>query len=189
MLPTDSLPDWIQLSCYLQAHYRTVYYCSTTHGSTTRALCYPRSSTRRYTTVLLPTVPLLDCILLFCYPQVHYRTLYYWSATHMSTTRLDSTVLLPIGPLTYCILLFCYPQAHYYIVYLSCYPQSNYEAKSTVLPPTGPTSRLYSFVLLLANYQTVFFCSVTHKHTTRLYVLFCCPQASSQTVYFCSATH
>ena len=55
--------------------------------------------TRLYTTGLLPTGPLPDCILLFCYQHAHYQTEYYWSATNRSTTRLYTTALLPTCPL------------------------------------------------------------------------------------------
>ena len=64
------------LQRYLWCHddlkgYQTVNYCSVTHMPITRL----------YTTVLLPTGPLLDCILLSCNQQAHYQTVYYLSAT------------------------------------------------------------------------------------------------------------
>ena len=96
--------DWRPLSCYQQVRYQTVYlvYCLANH----------RPTTRLYTTILLPTWPLPDCILLYYYPQAHYQTVYYCSTTHRPTTRLYTTVLLPTCPLPDCILLLYYPHAH-----------------------------------------------------------------------------
>ena len=79
----------------------------------------------RDTTVLLPTGPLPDCILLFC--------------CHMPITRLNTTVLLPTGPLPYCILLFCYQHAHYQTVnYCSATHMPITRLYTPVLLPTGP---------------------------------------------------
>ena len=55
--------------------------------------------TTLYTTVLLPTGPLPDCILLFYYHDSHYQTVYCG--------------LLPTCPIADCILLVCYEQANY----------------------------------------------------------------------------
>ena len=100
-------------------------------------------TTRLYTTVLLPTGPLSDCILLFYYPQAHYQTVYYCYTTHMPTKRLYTTVLLPTGPLPDCILLFCYPHAHYQTIYYCCtthMPTNRLYMYATIRQTTGPLS-------------------------------------------------
>ena len=127
--------------------------------------------TRLYTTVLLPTCPLLDCTLLFCYQHAHYRTVYYWSATHRPITRLYTTVLLPACALPDCILPVCYQQAHYQTVYYC----SATNMPITRLNITGllPTDPLPDCTLLLCyqqvHYQTVHYCSVTNMPITRMY--------------------
>ena len=93
----------LPLFCYQQAHNQIVYYCSSTHMPITRL----------NTTVVLPTGPLPDCILLFYYPQPHYQTVYYCSATYRPTSRLHTTVQLTTDQLLDCIRLFCYPHGHY----------------------------------------------------------------------------
>ena len=106
-----------------------VNYCSATHMPITRL----------YIPDLLPTGPLPDCILLFCYQQAHYQTVYFWSATNRPITRLFTTVLLPKCPLPDCILLFCYPHAHYQTVYYcSATNMPSTRLFTTVLLPTCP---------------------------------------------------
>ena len=106
---TDTLPYCILLSCYLHSDYQTVYHCSVTYRSISRLLvdvhCTHKLTNRLYTTVLLPTGPLPDWILLFYYPHADCQTVYYCSFTDVPSTKLYTTVPLPSGPLTDCIPL------------------------------------------------------------------------------------
>ena len=70
-----------------------------------------------YTTDLLLACPLPDYILLVCFQQVHYQTVYHCSATHMPITSLYTTVLLPTCPISDCVLLLCNQNSHYRTVY------------------------------------------------------------------------
>ena len=127
--------------------------------------------TRLYTTVLLPTCPLLDCILLFCYQHAHYRTVYYWSATYRPITRLYTTVLLPACALSDCILPVCYQQAHYQTVYYCS--ATNMHITRLNIAGLLPTDPLPDCTLLLCyqqvHYQTAHYCSATNMPITRLY--------------------
>ena len=95
---------------------QTVYHCSVTHRCISRLLadvhCTQKLTNRLYTTVLLPTGPLPNWILLFYYPHADCQTVYYCSFTDVPSTKLYTTVPLPSGPLTDCIPLSYYIQAH-----------------------------------------------------------------------------
>ena len=170
LLHTGQLPDCIFLYSYLQTryqtvfllwypqiHYQTVFYCyadleycfATQRAHYQTVLFWSathKPTSRLYTSILLLTSPLSNCILLFClrpnpllvwillflYPKAHYEIVYYCSA-------------IPV-PLTDCILLFCYAQANIQTVYVFCYTQP--------------------------NYQTVFFCSANHRQPPDCIYLF-----------------
>ena len=155
--------------------------------------------TRLYTTSLLPTGPLPDCILLFVYPQATYQTVFYCSATNrliirlyttvllptLPITRLYTTVLLPTGPLPDCILLFCYQKTHNQTVnYCSATHRQITRLYTSVLLPICP---LPDCILLscyqLAHYQTVYYWSATKRPIIRLKLLFCYKQVQCQTLY------
>ena len=137
-------------------------------------------TTRLHTTVLLPRGPLPDCILLFCYPQAHYQTVYYCSSTHRSTTEL------PKGPLMDGIHLLYYQQAHCQIILL-CYLQTHYLTEYYCCATRRPTTRLYTTILLNAGPlpDRIFSCLLPTGKATRLYFLytFCYPESNYQTVY------
>ena len=108
--------------------------------------------TRLYTTGLLQAGPLPDCILLVCYQQVHYQTVYHCSAIHMPITSLYTTCLLPTCPLPHCILLFCFQQVHYLTVYYcSATNMPIIRLYSTGLLPKSP---LPDCILLVCYQQT-----------------------------------
>ena len=158
--------------------------------------------TRLYTTVLLPTELLPDCIPLFCSQHANYQIVYYCSATHMPITRLYTTVL--------------YQHAHYQTVnYWTATNRPITRLYTTVLLPTEllPDCILVGnqqahdciplFCSQHAHYQTVYYSSATNMPITRLYsnvllragplpdciLLFCYQQTHNQTVNCCSATN
>ena len=149
LLPTCPLPYCILLVGYQQAHYQTVYYCSATNRPINQTENYCSATvyqtvyfcsatdmpiTRLYSTVLLPTCPLPDCILLVCYQQAHHQTVYYCSATNRPITRLYTTV--------------CYHQAHYQTVSTVRLPTVQFPDCIVLFCYNMPITRLYTTVLL-----------------------------------------
>ena len=116
--------------------------------------------TRLYTTGLLLTCPLPYCILLVCYQQAHYQTVYYCSATNHANRPINQTVYhrptthMPITRLYTTVLLKNRP------INRLC---------TTVLLPACPLPDcMLLFCYQRAHYQTVYYCSATNRPITRL---------------------
>ena len=145
--------------------------------------------TRLFTTVLLPTCPLPDCILLFRNQQALYHTVYYCSATHRPNTILTVYCSATHRHTARLITTVLLQKAHYQTVH---YWSATYRS-STILYTT--------FCYQHAHYQTVHYWSATYRSSTILYttvllptcplpdciLLFCYQHAHYQTVNHWSA--